>query len=89
MTSKIHLPSSNHDNIDSCLISTKCGWNYLVIAVSAKYVGLSDKSSKNWSWSSKKLAIFKLIFQLVYGKDEVQDGKMSSKRLGLFVETLI
>ena len=25
----------------------------------------------------------------MYGKDEVQDGKMSSKRFGLFVETVL
>ena len=61
--------------------------------VSAKYIGLSDKSSKNW-FGPVKFVIgpvknwqFWNSFLTVYGKDEVQDGKMSSKRFGLFAET--
>ena len=45
------------------------------------------QSSKNWDQSSKKLAIFKLNLKTVHGKGEVQNGKMSRKRFGLFVET--
>ena len=62
--------------------------------VSAKYIQLSDKSSKNLfgpvkivTGPIKKLPFLKLILQIMYGKDEVQDRKMSSKNFGLFIET--
>ena len=61
-----------------------------------EYIGLSDKSSKNWfspvkiiencDQSSTNLTTFELNLKTVYGKDEVQEGKMSSKRFGLFAE---
>ena len=48
------------------------------VAVSGKYVELSDKSIKNWcrpvkigTCAVKKIANFRLNFQPVYGKDEV------------------
>ena len=59
------------------------------MAVSTTYVGPSDKSSKNWLGPVKivigpvKNLQFLINFTLC-GIDEVQDGKMYSKKFGLF-----